>query len=153
MINESSSRVKPFMWRVLYQLLKSSRYRNYRLAYRHKMYHHMLIQMYCRSFALRLELTKGTCNKRRTNCACSIVSREICLQLTKVTRDFVQKWIFYQQFFSGYSFANRSVCVSFFVGYIIKHKEIATFSSSILHHFFQHCGGRKWKLTGQRHVV
>ena len=50
-----------------------------------------VLQTLCVDSALRLELTKDTCNQRRTNFACSIVSRDICLQLTKNTRDFAQK--------------------------------------------------------------
>ena len=47
-----------------------------------------VLQTLCVDSALRLELTKGTCNQRRKYFACSIVSRDICLQLTKITRDF-----------------------------------------------------------------
>ena len=47
-----------------------------------------LLQTICTDRALRLELTKGTCNRRRTNFARSIVSLDICLKLTKITRDF-----------------------------------------------------------------
>ena len=66
--------------------------------------HHMLIQIYCRPL-FRSGLTKGTCNQR-TSCVCSIVSLYIYLHLTKITRDFAQKWIFYRQSLIGYNFAN-----------------------------------------------
>ena len=36
------------------------------------------------------------------------------LSITKNRRDFAQNWIFYRQFLAGYSFANCTVCVSFF---------------------------------------
>ena len=47
------------------------------------------------------------------------LSLDICLLLTKITRDFyIQKLIFYRQFLIGYSFANCTVYVSFCVEYI-----------------------------------
>ena len=42
----------------------------------------------CVDSVFRSGLTKGTCNQGRTNFACSVVSLESCLQLTKITRDF-----------------------------------------------------------------
>ena len=91
--------------------------------------HHMLIQVQtlCVDSALRLKLTKGTYNQRRTNFACSIVSLDICLLLTKITRDYAQKRIFYRQFFICYSFSNCTVCVSFFVGYTMVNSIVCTF--------------------------
>ena len=77
-----------------------------------------VLQTLCVDRALSLELTNGTCNQRRTNVAYSIVSLATCLLLTKIARDFGQKWLFYRQFLIGYSFANCTVCVSFFIGYI-----------------------------------
>ena len=49
-----------------------------------------ILQTICVASALRLELTKGACNHNRTNFACSIVSKGICLQLTKFTGDFAK---------------------------------------------------------------
>ena len=76
-----------------------------------------VLQTLCIDSALRLELKNGTCNQGRTNFACSIVSWDTCpcLLLTNITRDFTQKWIFYRQFWIGYSFTNCTVWVSFFV--------------------------------------
>ena len=81
--------------------------------------------------ALRLELTKGACNQKRTNIACSIVSLDICLLLTKVKRNYAQKWIFYRQFLTGYSFSNCTVCVSFLSG-IIKVSVLVNIVQSIV---------------------
>ena len=65
-----------------------------------------VLQTLCVNSALRLELTKGTCNQRRTNFACNIVSLDICVEPTKNTRDFAQEWIFYRLLLIAYSFAN-----------------------------------------------
>ena len=91
--------------------------------------HYMLIQVQtlCVDSALRLKLTKGTCNQRRTNFAHSIVSLDFVYYWQKLQEIILKKWIFYRQFFICYSFSNCTVCVSFFVGYTIVNSIVCTF--------------------------
>ena len=76
--------------------------------------------------ALRLELTKGTRNQRRTHFACSIVSRDMCLQLTKLQENLLKNEYFIDNSLVFivlqtvlYAFLFFFFFFFFFVGYIL----------------------------------
>ena len=98
------------------------------MQWTHTPYTVRVMQILCIDRAWSFELTKRTCNQRRTNFACSIVSLYICLLLTKISLK--NEYLYWQFLIGGYSFANCTVCISFFVGYIY----ILYYQSTIHYH-------------------